>query len=112
MKGLKRILKERKEYEKKLEEEKKKKLEIKKGIIEDKDLLEDFNLLNTQIPLRNLTHSVNPISERWNNIIKRNVIGIYSRDQKKKNRKLNKIKYFDKNNRVVIGLEEDLDVIE
>ena len=120
MKGLKKLLKERKEYEKKEEEEKKEKEQIekikynqlKKGIIDDQDLLEDFKIKNNNIPLRNLNHSVNPLSQRWENLLKRNVVGIYSREKRKKNNKLNKIKYLDLKGDYNLGLNEDLDIIE
>jgi len=120
MKGLKKLLKERKEYEKKEEEEKKEKEQIekikynqlKKGIIDDQDLLEDFKIKNNNIPLRNLNHSVNPLSQRWENLLKRNVVGIYSREKRKKNSKLNKMKYLDLKGDYNLGLNEDLDIIE
>ena len=39
---------------------------------------------------------INPLSERWNNIMKRNMIGEYSNKIRKKgNRKLKKIKFMD-----------------
>ena len=120
MKGLKKLLKERKEYEKKEEEEKKQKKQyeilknnqLKKGIIDDQDLLEDFKIKNSNIPLRNLQHSINPLSQRWENLLKRNVVGVYSREKRKKNNKLNKIKYLDLKGDYNLGLNEDLDIIE
>ena len=102
--GAKKIAKEQKkrdeELMKKQEEEKKKEkiknYEIKKGIINDKELLEDFQVNKTQVPLRKMREEINPLSERWNNIIKRNMIGEYTtKTRKKANRKLKKFKFLD-----------------
>ena len=102
--GAKKIAKEQKkrdeELMKKKEEEKKKEkiknYEIKKGIINDKELLEDFQVNKTQVPLRKMREEINPLSERWNNIMKRNMIGEYStKIRKKGNRKLKKFKFLD-----------------
>ena len=94
-------LKEKKEEiaQKELEEKKKIKIknyEIKKGIIEDKELLEDFQVNKEQLPLRKMREEINPLSERWDNIMKRNMIGEYSNKIRKPgNRKLKKIKFMD-----------------
>ena len=84
---------------KELEEKKKEKIkqyEIKKGIIKDKDLLEDFQVNKEPVPLRKMREEINPLSERWENIMKRNMIGEYSNKVRKTgNRKLKKIKYMD-----------------
>lgn len=103
--GAKKIAKEQKKAEEKLKEEKKKEkqnqkiknYEIKKGIIKDNELLEDFQVNKNQVPLRKMKEEMNPLSERWNNIIKRKMLGEYSNKVRKKvnNRKLKKMKYMD-----------------
>ena len=102
--GMKKFEKEKKSKEeenakKTLEQQKKEKIknyEIKKGIINDKELLEDFQVNKEPIPLRQMREDINPLSERWENIMKRNMIGEYSNKIRKTgNRKLNKIKFMD-----------------
>ena len=102
--GMKKFTKEKKIKEeenakKELEEKKKEKIknyEIKKGIVDDKELLEDFQVNKGPIPLRKMREEINPLSERWNNIMKRNMIGEYSNKiRKPMNRKLKKIKFMD-----------------
>ena len=103
--GAKKIAKEQKKAEDKLKEEKKqqkqnqkiKNYEIRKGIIKDNELLEDFQVNKNQVPLRKMKEEMNPLSERWNNIIKRKMLGEYSNKVRKKinNRKLKKMKYMD-----------------
>ena len=102
--GMKKFSREQKKMEeekakKELEEKKKDKIknyEIKKGIIDDKELLEDFQVNKEQIPLRKMREEINPLSERWDNIMKRNMIGEYSNKKRKTgNRKLKKIKFMD-----------------
>ena len=87
---------------------------LKHGIIEDKEFLEDFQVKKEQIPLRKLKPNSNFLSDRWDNIIKRNVLGIYTRSQSKKgNRKLNKIKYYDvKGENIDYNSDEQLEIIE
>ena len=118
----KKILKEQKkkqeELEKKIKKEKeneKKKISmLKHGIIEDKEFLEDFQVKKEQVPLRKLKPNSNFLSDRWDNIIKRNVLGIYTRSQSKKaNRKLKKIKYYDiKGENIDYNSDEQLEIIE
>ena len=90
---------EEEKAKKELEEKKKEKIknyEIKKGIIDDKELLEDFQVNKEPIPLRKMREEINPLSERWENIMKRNMIGEYSNKIRKTgNRKLKKIKFMD-----------------
>ena len=102
--GMKKFSREQKKIEeeeakKELENKKKEKIknyEIKKGIIDDKELLEDFQVNKEQIPLRKMREEINPLSERWDNIMKRNMIGEYSNKIRKPgNRKLKKIKFMD-----------------
>ena len=102
--GAKKIAKEQKKNEeelikKKNEEKKKEKIknyEIQKGIINDKELLEDFQVNKNPVPLRKMKEEINPLSERWNNIMKRNMIGEYSNKIRRKgNRKLKKFKFLD-----------------
>ena len=102
--GMKKFEREQKKFEeekakKELEEKKKEKIknyEIKKGIISDKELLEDFQVNKEPIPLRKMREEINPLSERWDNIMKRNMIGEYSNKIRKAgNRKLKKIKFMD-----------------
>ena len=92
-------LKEEENAKKELEEKKKEKIknyEIKKGIIDDKELLEDFQVNKEPVPLRKMREEINPLSERWDNIMKRNIIGEYSNKiRKPANRKLKKVKYMD-----------------
>ena len=104
MLGMKKFEREQKKLEeekakKELEEKKKEKIknyEIKKGIIDDKELLEDFQVNKEPIPLRKMREEINPLSERWENIMKRNMIGEYSNKIRKTgNRKLKKIKFMD-----------------
>lgn len=118
----KKILKEQKKIEaekaKKAKEEKEKELKrqslIRKGIIEDKELLEDFQVKKDPVPLRKLKTSSNFLSDRWENVIKRNVLGKYTREtSKKKNRKLNKIQYLDVNGATLdYNPDEPLKIIE
>ncbi len=57
------------------------------------ELLKDFQIKKEPIPLRKMKPKTNVLSERFENILKRNIIGEYSLDNtKKKNRKLNKLK--------------------
>jgi hypothetical protein len=102
--GMKKFEKEKKTKEeenakKELEEKKKEKIknyEIKKGIINDKELLEDFQVNKEPVPLRKMREDINPLSERWENIMKRNMIGEYSNKIRKTgNRKLKKVKFMD-----------------
>jgi hypothetical protein len=52
------------------------------------ELLRDFQVKKDPIPLRKLKTKNNVMSERFENILKRNVIGEYQNDHaKKKNRK-------------------------
>ena len=104
MLGVKKFEREQKKFEeekakKELEEKKKEKIknyEIKKGIIDDKELLEDFQVNKEPVPLRKMREEINPLSERWENIMKRNMIGEYSNKIRKTgNRKLKKIKFMD-----------------
>lgn len=104
MLGMKKFEREQKKLEeekakKELEVKKKEKIknyEIKKGIIDDKELLEDFQVNKEPIPLRKMREEINPLSERWENIMKRNMIGEYSNKIRKTgNRKLKKIKFMD-----------------
>ena len=92
-------LKEEENAKKELEEKKKEKIknyEIKKGIIDDKELLEDFQVNKEPVPLRKMREEINPLSERWDNIMKRNIIGEYSNKIEFRNYKLMKILYFSK----------------
>ena len=52
-------------------------------------MLTDFNVKKEHVPLRNMKTRNNTISERFENIIKRNVVGQFNHDntKKKKNRK-------------------------
>ena len=102
--GMKKFEREKKTKEeenakKNLEEKKKEKIknyEIKKGIINDKELLEDFQVNKEPVPLRKMREDINPLSERWENIMKRNMIGEYSNKIRKTgNRKLKKVKFMD-----------------
>ena len=102
--GAKKIAKEQKKIQeilekKKNEEKQKEKIknyEIKKGIINDSELLEDFQVNKNPVPLRRMKEEINPLSERWNNILKRNMIGEYTtKIRRPGNRKLRKIKYMD-----------------
>ena len=102
--GAKKIAKEQKKnkeiLDKKQNEEKQKEkiknYEIKKGIINDSELLEDFQVNKNPVPLRRMREEINPLSERWSNIMKRNMIGEYSNKIRKHgNRKLRKFKYLD-----------------
>ena len=120
--GAKKVAKEQKKVEeellkKKNEEQKKLKIknyEIKKGIINDKELLEDFQVNKAPVPLRKMKEEINPLSERWNNIIKRNMIGEYSTKVRKKgNRKLKKIKFLDIEGPMdYLDEQEDFDIVE
>ena len=99
------------------EEKKKEKIknyEIKKGIINDKELLEDFQVNKNPIPLRKMKEEINPLSERWNNLIKRNMIGEYSNKIRKKgNRKLKKIKFMDIDGPIdYYDEQEDFNIVE
>ena len=102
--GMKKFEREKKTKEEQnakelLEQQKKEKIknyEIKKGIINDKELLEDFQVNKGPIPLRQMKEDINPLSERWENIMKRNMIGEYSNKIRKTgNRKLKKVKFMD-----------------
>ena len=96
------------------EKEKKDKIhqnKIKKGIFDDKDLLENFS--TKKIPLRNLNTKINPLEERWDNILKRKLIGDYDRNSnKKRNRKLNQRHILDLNNNDDFGFDHNLEIIE
>ena len=84
---------------------------IKKGIFDDKDLLENFS--TKKIPLRNLNTKINPLEERWDNILKRKLIGDYDRNSnKKRNRKLNQRHILDLNNNDDFGFDHNLEIIE
>ena len=85
---------------------------IKKGIFDDKDLLENFS--TKKIPLRNLNSKINPLEERWDNILKRKIIGNYDRNSnKKRNRKLNQKHILDlKNNNDDFGFDNNLTIID
>ena len=99
--------------EKKIKE-KIKKYVIQKGIINDKELLEDFQVNKNPVPLRKMKEEINPLSERWNNIMKRNMIGEYStKIRKHKNRKLKKIKFLDIDGPIdYYDEQEDIDIVE
>jgi len=102
-KGLKRIIKERKTAEKiKKEKDKSNKYKqkekeelIKLGVVEDADLLNDFQVNTSAVPLRKIKTSTSAIRERFDNILKRNIIGDFNPKEKlkKKNRKLNKLAF-------------------
>ena len=120
--GAKKIAKEQKKNEeekiKKQNEEKiKEKIknyEIQKGIINDKELLEDFQVNKNPVPLRKMKEEINPLSERWNNIMKRNMIGEYSNKIRRKgNRKLKKFKFLDIDGPIdYYDEQEDFDLVE
>jgi hypothetical protein len=57
----------------------------------DTDVL-DYKINKKDVSLKNLTHNKSLISDRYENILKRNIIGETS-VKKKRNRKLNKIQY-------------------
>jgi len=103
---------------KKQDEEKKKEkiknYEIKKGIINDKELLEDFQVNKTPVPLRKMREEINPLSERWNNIMKRKMIGEYStKIRRPGNRKLKKIKFLDIDGPLdYLDEQEELNIVE
>lgn len=65
------------------------------SIINSKDLLEEFIVKKDPTPLRKMKSNRNYISERFDNIVKRNVIGKDNQNTKKINRKLNKYAYMD-----------------
>lgn len=68
--------------------------QLRHGIVEDNELIEDFAIRKEPLPLRKIRPSTNTLSERWENVIKRNIIGKYNPTEgKKRNRKLNKIHY-------------------
>ena len=120
--GAKKVAKEQKKMEeiliKKQKEEKKKEkiknYEIKKGIINDKELLEDFQVNKNPLPLRKMKEEINPLSERWDNIMKRNMIGEYSyKLRRPKNRKLKKFKYLDIDGPIdYYDEQEDFNIVE
>ena len=120
--GAKKIAKEQKKNEEikiqKLNEEKQKEkiknYEIKKGIINDKELLEDFQVNKAPIPLRNMREEINPLSERWDNIMKRKMIGEYStKIRRPGNRKLKKIKFLDIDGPMdYLDEQEELNIVE
>ena len=120
--GAKKLAKEQKKNEEikiqKLNEEKKKEkiknYEIKKGIIKDKELLEDFQVNKNPVPLRKMKEEINPLSERWNNIMKRNMLGEQSNKIRKKgNRKLKKIKFMDIDGPIdYYDEQEDFNIVE
>jgi len=102
VKGLKRLLKEREKNQKEVSEKQKqekyrKKLNeelVKIGVVDDAELLKDFEVNQEPLPLRKMRTANSLVSDRFTNIIKRNVIGEYSRPKvKKRNRKLNKYNY-------------------
>lgn len=79
---------------------------IKKNF--SKELLEEFVANPEPIPLRKLKTNNNLISDRFANIIKRNIIGDLKSKAKKRNRKLDKIHYKDNNNNdYEIFIEDD-----
>ena len=120
--GAKKLAKEQKKNEeekkkKQIEDKKKEKIknyEIKKGIINDKELLEDFQVNKTPIPLRKMREETNQLSERWNNIMKRKMIGEYStKIRKPGNRKLKKIKFLDIDGPMdYLDEQEELNIVE
>ena len=68
--------------------------QLRHGIVEDTELIEDFAIRKEPLPLRKIRPSSNTLSDRWENVIKRNMIGKYNPTEgKKRNRKLNKIHY-------------------
>ena len=99
--------------EKKIKE-KIKNYEIQKGIINDKELLEDFQVNKNPVPLRKMKEEINPLSERWNNIMKRNMIGEYSNKIRRKgNRKLKKFKFLDIDGPIdYYDEQDDFDIVE
>ena len=120
--GAKKVAKEQKKLEeekikKQIEDKKQEKIknyEIKKGIINDKELLEDFQVNKNPVPLRKIREEINPLSERWNNIMKRNMIGEYSiKMRKPKNRKLKKFKFLDIDGPIdYYDEQQDIDIVE
>ena len=120
--GAKKLAKEQKKNEeemkkKQIEDKKKEKIknyEIKKGIINDKELLEDFQVNKAPIPLRNMREEINPLSERWDNIMKRKMIGEYStKIRRPGNRKLKKIKFLDIDGPMdYLDEQEELNIVE
>ena len=70
-------------------------------------MLEEFVANPEPMPLRKLRTNNKLISDRFANIIKRNIIGEYNNKLKKRNRKLDKIHYKDNNNDYEIFVEED-----
>ena len=70
--------------------------QLRHGIVEDNELIEDFAIGKEPLPLRKIRPSTSTLSERWENVIKRNIIGKYNPTEgKKRNRKLNKIHYMN-----------------
>jgi len=68
---------------------------IKNGIVDDKDLLRDFQVKKEGIPLRKMKTRNTVISERFQNILKRNVVGEFNHNHRvrsRANKKLNKFK--------------------
>lgn len=80
---------------------------LKNGIIDnDKQFLEDFQISKSST-LRTLSTDNNFLRERFNNILKRNVLGEYNQINKsKRNRKLNQIKILDLKNRDDLYLDD------
>lgn len=70
-------------------------------------MLEEFVSNPEPTPLRKLRTNNNLISERFNNILKRNVVGEYNSKVKKRNRKLEKIHYKDNNNDYEVFVEDN-----
>ena len=120
--GAKKMAKEQKKNEeemkkKQIEDKKKEKIknyEIKKGIINDKELLEDFQVNKAPVPLRKMREEINPLSERWDNIMKRKMIGEYStKIRRPGNRKLKKIKFLDIDGPMdYLDEQEELNIVE
>lgn len=120
--GAKKLAKEQKKNaeemkRKQIEDKKKEKIknyEIKKGIINDKELLEDFQVNKAPVPLRKMREEINPLSERWNNIMKREMIGEYStKIRRPGNRKLKKLKFLDIDGPMdYLDEQEDLNIVE
>ncbi|MCQ2817647.1 MAG: hypothetical protein MJ252_10315 [archaeon] len=90
---------------------------IKNGIVnDDRKFFEDFQINKGGISLRTMQSNNDSLGERWDNILKRNVLGEYSRDNKinKRNRKLKQMHIIDLKNRDDIFLEDEdkLKIIE
>lgn len=103
----------KKEKKEKMLEEKKKQSMLKNGIIEDKELLEDFEVKKEPVPLRKIKSNTNFLKDRFNNVIKRNVLGDLPERNNKQNRKLKRVKYLDLNGASLdYNPDEGLKIIE